>query len=158
MAGAGPDDMERRIDQWAAQMQEKAERYQQLKQDLTTISATASSANGAVTVTVGPSGVLQRLDLSDDIRTMRGSHLSTEIMAAIRKAQSTLGAQVTELMQERVGEDTTSIETVAKNYATQFPAETDDPAHDNTPAPDAGGDDAYFTDQPWGLRTDDRHR
>jgi hypothetical protein len=42
-------------------------------------------------------------------------------MDAIRKAQSTLGAQVTELMQQRVGEDTQSIAVVAANYARQFP-------------------------------------
>lgn len=154
----GLDDMERRVDQWAAQLQDKAARYQQLKQDLTTISATASGANGAVAVTVGPSGLLQRLEISDDLRSMRGNHLASEIMAAIRKAQSTLGAQVTELMHEHVADDTKSIEIVAQNYASQFPAETDEPARENSAPGEDSRDDAYFTDQPWGVRADDYHR
>jgi DNA-binding protein YbaB len=55
--GSSPDDMERQIDQWATHVHEKAQRYQQLKTELARISSTQSAANGAITVTVGPSGL-----------------------------------------------------------------------------------------------------
>ncbi|WP_192909809.1 YbaB/EbfC family nucleoid-associated protein [Gandjariella thermophila] len=113
--------MERQIDQWAAQVHDKARRYQELKEDLAAISSTATAANGAIKVTVGASGLLTNLELTEDVRTMRAHYLAAQIMDAIRKAQSTLGAQVTELMQQRVGEDTQSIAVVAANYARQFP-------------------------------------
>jgi DNA-binding protein YbaB len=144
MFSEGPDDIDRQIDRWATQIQEKAQQYQRLKDDLTQITGTATAANGAVTVTVGPSGLLQRLDITDDIRTMHGRYLSEQIMTAIRKAQSTLGAQVTELMRERVGNDTASIDTVARNYATQFPDIVEDKPSDNRRP---GDEDSYFDEE-----------
>jgi DNA-binding protein YbaB len=144
MFSGGPDDIDRQIDQWATKVGEKAQQYQRLKDDLTQISATVTGANGAVTVTVGPSGLLQRLELTDDIRSMRGTYLSKQITTAIRKAQSTLGAQVTELMRERVGGDSTSIDTVAHNYATQFPDVTEDGQPDEATVAD--NRDSYFDD------------
>lgn len=155
MVSGGLDDMERRIEQWATQAQEKAQRYQQLKQDITEISATASAANGAITVTVGPSGILQDLRLTDDVQRMRGQYLGEQIMTAMRKAQSTLGAQVTQLMQDRVGDDATSIDVVARNYASQFPEITDETAEPQPPQPATPRtEDDYFAND---VLTDTRN-
>lgn len=121
-----PEDMSRQIDEWASAVHRKAEQYQALKQEIAEISSEATGANGAIRVEVGPSGLLTDLHLTEETRTMRASDLAARIMSTIRRAQSGLGEQITELMQDRVGEDTKSIETVAANYARQFPQPADD--------------------------------
>src|SRR5215211_4294537 len=51
-AGAGPEETERRVEQWAAEFAAKADRYQQMQQQISQVSAAESSADGAVRVTV----------------------------------------------------------------------------------------------------------
>lgn len=117
----GPEDMEGRIDRWAAQARETAARYQNLTTAMNAITGRATGANGAITVEVNHAGIPTRLDLTDDIRTMRGGYLAGQIMTTIARAQSTLGDKITELMREHVPGDEASITSITDAYARQFP-------------------------------------
>lgn len=137
MPGSGPEDMERQIDQWAAQIHEKASAYKALTAEREAITGRGEAANGAIRVTVNRAGILTNLELSYDVlRAMRGSQLSAEIMKAMRQAQAGLGAQVVSLMRERVPQDVESIATIADTYARQFPQPEPD---DDQLAQDRGG-------------------
>lgn len=142
---SGFDDMERQIDAWAEQVHAKAARYQELKQDLTGISGSAEGGRGAVRVRVNSAGVLTALELSENTRTMPANHLAQTIMNTMRKAQATLGIQVTELMRERVGDDARSIAAVSEQYARQFPNPDDaDTAASRTDADDDEPQDPFL--------------
>lgn len=120
------DDMDRQIDEWAAKFAQKAEKYRALTRDMESITGQAESASGAVRVTVNRAGILTDLQITDDIRSMRGSQLAGEIMSAVRAAQAGLGRQVVAMMEEKVPEDQASIANVADNYERQFPQQADE--------------------------------
>ncbi len=129
MPSSGPADMERSIERWAAQVHAKAETYKTLTSEMSKITGRSEAANGAIRVTVNQAGLVTDLSLSDDVRSMRGSRLSAEIMTAIRRAQAALGDQVVDLMKQRVGDDAETIATIASSYAQQFPSP--DPQQNN---------------------------
>lgn len=123
------DDMDRQIDAWADKVRAKAQQYKALTSEMESITGQAESASGVVRVTVNRAGILTELEISDNLRDMRGSQLAGEIMSTIRTAQSGLGDQVVALMQEKVPEDTHAIDAVADNYNAQFaPPDEDDAA------------------------------
>jgi len=142
---SGAEDMDRQIDQWAAKVHAKAQKYKALTTEMESITGSAESASGAVRVTVNRAGILTDLSITDDIRTMRGGQLAGEIMGAIRSAQSTLGAQVVAMMQDKVPEDGASIDAVADSYAKQFAQPDEDEPAEQPPAsrPYDDGDDEF---------------
>lgn len=115
------DDMDRQLDQWAAQVQEKERRYRALNAEMASIAGRAASPGGAARVTVDRAGVLTDLDIADDLGGMRGGQLADEIMSTIRTAQAGLGQQIVAMMQVHVPEDTASIASVSETYQRQFP-------------------------------------
>ncbi|MGH3433266.1 MAG: YbaB/EbfC family nucleoid-associated protein [Thermocrispum sp.] len=132
------DDMDRQIDEFAVQYQAKVDKYRVLTSEMESVTGDAESASGVVRVTVNRGGILTGLQITDDIRTMRGSQLAGEIMAAVRCAQAGLGPQVVAVMQELVPEDRDGIAKVADSYARQFP-----PAKDETRDDDEGNTSVF---------------
>lgn len=141
------DDMDRQIDEWSAKFAEKASKYRALTAEMESITGQAESASGAVRVTVNRAGVLTDLQITDDIRTMRGSQLAGEILGAVRTAQAGLGTKVVAMMQDAVPEDRESIANVADVYARQFPQPADEAEADAKRKPsddDDEGDTSIF--------------
>jgi DNA-binding protein YbaB len=120
-AGAGPEETERRVEQWAAQFAAKADRYQLMQAEIARVSATESSADGAVQVTVDSGGVITDLVLSDRASQVRPQQLSAQIMDTMRRAQSRLTDRVQQVMQSTVGDDEATVQAVVANYEQRFP-------------------------------------
>ncbi len=92
--GDDPDEVQRRLEQIAAQVEQKAQRYQSMQQQVAEISVSHRSADGAITVTVAASGNVTDLSLSGRIGQLRPDELATRILDCMRRAQSKLAGQV----------------------------------------------------------------
>lgn len=126
--GGQATDAERRVEQWASQVAEKAQRYQDMQAQIAEITITESSGDGAVRLTVGASGVLTDLELSDRAGQLPPEQLAAQIMSTMRRAQGRLSAQVADVMQATVGEDTETVNSVVSSYQQRFPAQPDEAA------------------------------
>lgn len=98
-------------------MREQAERYTKLradaervKQELAQSTATVSSPNGAVTVTVGSGGVMRSIRFGPRADKVPLSQLSSSIMAAYGKACREAAEQGVAIMSQLVGEDSPSLQ------------------------------------------------
>lgn len=119
--GGSPEQVERQLEEWAQQAEQKAERYQQMSAAVSAVGATESSPDGMVTVTVNASGAISNLQLSDQIRNHSGADVAGQIMACMQRAQGRLAAQVAEAMQATIGDDQSTIDTVVSGYEQRFP-------------------------------------
>ncbi|HEY2765481.1 MAG TPA: YbaB/EbfC family nucleoid-associated protein [Pseudonocardiaceae bacterium] len=94
--------------QWLRDYQAKGEamvrRSQQFQQQLHDVSETATSDDGAVTVTVSPSGALQNLSFSSRIRQLSETELAQLILQTAREAQNRVAHRVAELVEPVSGE------------------------------------------------------
>jgi DNA-binding protein YbaB len=121
-------DAERRIEQWADQVAQKAERYQAMQARVAEITVTESSSDGAVRLTVASSGVVTDLELSDRATEQPARQLAAQIMDTMRRAQGKLSGQVAEVMQASVGDDQETVAAVVSSYQQRFPEQPDDEA------------------------------
>lgn len=126
-SGAGAADAERRVEQWAAQVTEKAQRYQNMQAQVAELSVTESSADGAVRLTVGSSGVLADLELTERAGQLPPRQLAAQIMDTMRRAQGKLSGRVADVMRASVGEDVETINSVVSSYRQRFPEQPDEP-------------------------------
>ena len=122
----GGADAERRVEQWAAQVAEKAQRYQDMQAQVAEIRVTESSGDGAVRLTVGSSGVLTDLELTERAGQLPPRQLAAQIMDTMRRAQGRLSGRVAEVMQASVGDDTETVNTVVASYQQRFPRQPED--------------------------------
>jgi DNA-binding protein YbaB len=119
--GGSPEQVERQLEEWARQAEQKAERYQEMSAAVSAVGATESSPDGMVTVTVNSSGAISNLELTDRIADHRGAEVAAQIMACMQRAQSKLAAQVVAAMQATIGDDRSTIDAVAAGYEQRFP-------------------------------------
>ena len=126
--GGQATDAERRVEQWATQVAEKAQRYQDMQAQIAEITITESSGDGAVRLTVGASGVLADLELSDRAAQLPPQQLAAQIMSTMRRAQGRLSARVADVMQASVGDDTETVNSVVSSYQQRFPEQPDEAA------------------------------
>jgi DNA-binding protein YbaB len=100
-------------DQWLAsyreQLQEFGARATQAQRALARVSATATSRDGAVTVTVDPTGALQRLVLSERTATMTRVQLAAAVVATAREARAEAARRATAAVAPLIGPETTEI-------------------------------------------------
>ncbi|MBB4686187.1 YbaB/EbfC family nucleoid-associated protein [Amycolatopsis jiangsuensis] len=130
--GMDPAQAGQEMARWAEQLQRKAQTFQQLQQRMTHLTATATSPDGAVRVTVDSQGVPTELTVTERGRGGDPAALSAQLMACLTSAQTQLSGQVQELVQDTVPEDDPSAERIVGSYRDRFPdqAETE---------PEAGG-------------------
>lgn len=121
MIGGSPEQVERQLEEWAQQAEQKAERYQEMGAAVSAVSTTETSPDGVVTVTVNASGAVSALELTDRIREQSGSAVAAQIMACIQRAQAKLAAQVAAAMQATIGDEQSTIDTVVSSYEQRFP-------------------------------------
>jgi DNA-binding protein YbaB len=134
MVDTDPDEMQRRVSQWAQGFADKAAKVKVMRARVEQIQACASSPDGAVHVTVDARGVLTDLTFTDKIREMRPPELAAQVMACLRRAQQQLAPKVRETMQATVGDEQTLVDNVVSSYRERFGEEASPPSS----APDAG--------------------
>ncbi|WP_190822129.1 YbaB/EbfC family nucleoid-associated protein [Saccharopolyspora pogona] len=109
------------IRRWAANVEAKAERYQQMQQQVTAVRASAESRDGVVRVTVDSAGAVTDLQITDDARRMSGAGLTEAVLTTMRHAQAGLRDQVAEVMSATVGDDPETVNAVMSAYQERFP-------------------------------------
>ncbi|MEU1952719.1 YbaB/EbfC family nucleoid-associated protein [Nocardia rhamnosiphila] len=127
-------DLDRAIEgvaQMAADAERRAQRFAELQERMTALTATESGAGGRVGVTVDSSGVPIAIDLAPGVREMDSRVLSAEILACMRRAQGKLRPGIAGLVHDIVGEDPAGAALV-DGFDRRFPA----PETNATTAPD----------------------
>lgn len=83
-----PDEAERKLDQWAQGLEDKAQRYAAAQERTEQLRLSASSSDGAVKVTVGADGGVTGLEFGNKARTYPLEELSRQILATMHQAQA----------------------------------------------------------------------
>ncbi|MGH3822412.1 MAG: YbaB/EbfC family nucleoid-associated protein [Pseudonocardiaceae bacterium] len=106
---------------WAEQHRRKAEAYRGLYDQMAQLAVTETSADGMVRVRVDAQGVPTELTLTDRARGVDPARLSAELMTCLRRAQSTLAAQIQDLVTATIpdSEDDAAAQIVA-SYRDRF--------------------------------------
>ncbi|SFW74265.1 YbaB/EbfC DNA-binding family protein [Amycolatopsis australiensis] len=98
-----------RIDPASAEMPEIVRRAAEAKARLQHLSATATSPDGAVTVTVNTSGALQELSFGPRADELPRTRLAEAVLAAARRAQIDAAQQLTSVMAPVIGDDSAAM-------------------------------------------------
>ncbi len=123
-----PDLIEQQVDEWAGQIQRKAERFAGMRERVEEIRVTESSADGSVRVTVASNGVPTELTVIDVARGLSPAKISSELMACLRRAQSRLPGRIQEIMLATVPGENAIVDQVVGSLAAQFPPQSEEPA------------------------------
>lgn len=130
---------EERLDRMLRSFQEQAAKASQLKEKLGELRGQGRSPDGAVSVTVAPSGAVMGLQLSP--AAMRRTHvqLQQDIVAAIRQATQQAAAQVQDTVRPLLGERTEQFQRALNAHAPALGPATPEPpgpqANQPPPAP-----------------------
>lgn len=132
-------DTSRMIDNWERDAAGKAARFQQMAAQVEHVSITEAVADGAVSVTVGSNGIPTDVRMTEAVTRMRPEEIATNVMAAMRKAQSRYPQRLAEIVADTVGEDDPAGRHVVETAVAAFPAPEE-------PEPDEG-DQLRFLDE-----------
>ncbi|MFE9751043.1 YbaB/EbfC family nucleoid-associated protein [Saccharothrix saharensis] len=136
--------VQRLVDDWERDAELKAARYESMRQEVERISITASAANGAVSVTVGPNGIPSAVTMTEGVSRLRPEQIAAAVMEAMGKAQAGYPAELARIVGETVG-PTPSGQHIVAVAERNFPRPESDappPARRGRP-----GDDGDFTDE-----------
>jgi DNA-binding protein YbaB len=126
---------------WAAAVATESEKYQRVSRRVTEAVVHESSRDGLVKVTVGASGVLRDLEISDQARGVSGATLAASIMTTLHRAQSRIADAVSEIVTE-IGMDAPGdAEALVSSYRRRFPEPAPDTPPRRRPARDHAQDD-----------------
>ncbi|WP_319460168.1 YbaB/EbfC family nucleoid-associated protein [Micromonospora sp. RTP1Z1] len=106
----------RRIDDWEASLADRAERSRALAQRLSGLTASATSADGAVEATVDSAGTLIALRLDERIRARPAARTAEQVLATTRAAYADLLRQATEATRETLGPDDPAADAIIDSY------------------------------------------
>ncbi|MFE6614876.1 YbaB/EbfC family nucleoid-associated protein [Amycolatopsis sp. NPDC057786] len=133
-----PDEAQRKMDRWAAGLEEKAQRYAAAQERTEQLRLTASSSDGAVKITVGADGGVTDIEFGNKARTYPLEELSRQILQTMHKAQSGIAGQVAEVMQESLGdEDQETRALMIGTLRSRFPEMEEEESSEPPPAPPA---------------------
>src|SRR3954464_8663245 len=102
----------------SAGMPDIARRAAEAKARFERVSATASSADGAVTVTVNTSGALQELTFGPRADELPRARLAQAVLAAAKRAQVDAAQQLTAIMAPVIGTDSDAMEFLREQIPT----------------------------------------
>ncbi|MEU8211592.1 YbaB/EbfC family nucleoid-associated protein [Micromonospora sp. NPDC049044] len=115
------DGAENWVRSWSASVSERAAQAQEMSRLVADLTASATSANGAVKVTVAASGVVTDLRLNDRVHGWAAERIAAEIMTTMRRAQARLADDVADVAARTVGEDSETGRAVVASYIERFP-------------------------------------
>lgn len=125
--------------EWTEMLQRKAQTYRVLQTEMAQLAVTETSADGMVRVSVDGQGVPTELTLTDRARGSDPARLSAQLMTCLRRAHSTLAAQVQDLVTASVpdsGDDAAA--RIVAGYLECFPDIPEDPPAGLSPTSPAG--------------------
>lgn len=142
-AGMDPAQAGQALIGWAEQLQRKAATYRGLQHEMSQLAVTETSSDGMVRVSVDSQGLPTELTLTDQARGADPARLSAELMTCLRRAHSTLAAQVQELVTSSVPDGDDAAARIVAGYHDRFPdPSADTPArHARRPRPPGDDDD-----------------
>lgn len=111
LEGLDPDAVLRQLQQQAEDLETKAA---QLRTELTNAGATATSPDGAVTVTMSPTGALQDITFAAPSAKVAPENLGPLVMKTVRAAQREVSNRVTASFSQQFGDPETM------DFITQF--------------------------------------
>ena len=111
---------------WQEQVAENARRYGDLRDRLSRASATHTSQDGVVRVTVSADGAITDLQLADPRQPMTMPELAAQIMNCVRRARAQLPDLIARAMSETVG-DGDGTEVVLADAHRRFPQPPPEP-------------------------------
>ncbi len=117
---------EQEIARWAAGVAAKAEKYQAVSQRVAEVTVGEVSRDGLVRLSVGASGVLQKLEISDKAREVSGATLAASIMATISRAQSRIAGRVSEIVADVGVDEPGTADALVSSYRQRFPEPSSD--------------------------------
>ncbi|WP_280218795.1 YbaB/EbfC family nucleoid-associated protein [Nocardia neocaledoniensis] len=139
--------MENRLDEsieharrFAEQLENAAQKYDDLQRSMTELRVTARSDDGSVEVTVDSNGVPVAIELAESTRGRNPAVTSAAIMDCMRSAQAKLRQRVANLVSGLVGDDSPAADMVSR-YEQRFP--------DPDPIDTAATQDAAASNNSW---------
>ncbi|MEV0250671.1 YbaB/EbfC family nucleoid-associated protein [Nocardia sp. NPDC050712] len=135
MVGFGPGRTAEDMARYAAEMERRAERFEELQGRMAALTATGASGSGRVTVTVDSNGVPSSIKLSGSARGADPSALAAEIMSTMRGAQARLRTEVANAVHNSVGDDPVGA-AIIQNFTQRFPDEVKPEPFTPPPVPD----------------------
>jgi DNA-binding protein YbaB len=122
-------DSRQAIASYEQEVADLAERAEEAKAKIKELAGTASSSDGAVTVTVNAGGALQNLTFGPRAEEMPRERLAATIVATAKRAQTQAAQQITGIMAPLVGEDSDAMRFVQEHIpAPEVPDEPGEPA------------------------------
>src|SRR6185312_14298631 len=88
------DAAEEWLDSWVGQVNAQAQRSVELSRRVAALTGSAQGRDGAIRVTVGSAGQVERLELDDRVHELSGPRLAEEILSVMRRAQADLSGRV----------------------------------------------------------------
>lgn len=110
-----------RFSQYVAETRSRFDRIAQLETKAKTISATATSPDGSVTITVNANGAITELRISDKISGEPGARIAEHVLSTMRRAQARIADKVRDVMRETIGDDKEIVDEVMTAYHHEFP-------------------------------------
>ncbi|NKQ51274.1 YbaB/EbfC family nucleoid-associated protein [Amycolatopsis sp. K13G38] len=155
-----PDQAAASVQAWADGLAEKAERYRAAQERTESIRLSSTNTDGSVRVTVRADGSVTDLALSGRARSMPLEELSAQILATMRRAQSGIADEVSDVMAEEIGDqDPETRSLMVDNLRSRFPALDEDdtetvdeeppPAEDTRGADNRAEDSEDEDNNPW---------
>jgi hypothetical protein len=120
------DAAEEWLDSWVGRVNAQAQRSVELSRRVAALTGSAQGRDGAIRVTVGSAGQVERLELDDRVHELSGPRLAQDIMSVIRRAQAVLAGLVAEQVRETVGEDTETGRAVLHSFDSRFPSSSEE--------------------------------
>jgi DNA-binding protein YbaB len=145
-------DAARMLDDWERNAVEKANRFKLMAEQVERVSITESVADGAVMVTVGHNGLPMEIRMTDGVRGMEPDEIASNVMAAIRKAQSRYPERLAEILADTVGEDDPAARHILAKAEESFPAPPDEDIEERMVFDDVEDDDGAPPPRPTPAR------
>jgi hypothetical protein len=115
------DDAEGWVRSWNAQASSHTDAAALLADRVAGISAQATGLDDAIAVTVGSTGAVTDLHLTEAVEALPAARLAEEILRVMRAAQANLSTQVATAVDETVGGDSETGRAVLDSFASRFP-------------------------------------
>lgn len=119
--GVDADSAREWIQDWSASLRGRVAPAEAMAGEVAALSVSAASADGAIQVTVGGSGVVTGLRLGELARKRPADELADGIMAVMRRAQAQLAAAAAEIAARTVGADSSIARAVVAGFEQRFP-------------------------------------
>lgn len=120
-----PVDPKQMVDSYTQDVENLAARAEEAKERIRQLAGTASSQDGAVTVTVNGGGALQNLSFGPAADEMPRTRLAAMVMTTARQAQAQASQQILAIMAPLVGENSDAMRFVEEQIPpAHLPEET----------------------------------